>query len=302
MTNHAAAPFRPRNALALVNPISGRGRGEHCLKQLPDLFKRRGVMAEVIPLTGPEALAATIQAEAAKFDLVAVGGGDGTINRAAQAILKYHPDKPLGLIPLGLSNCLARHLGLGFDLEAAVGILARGDLIKLDVGLFSDQVFLSFLGAGFDAAVVEKVAGARRGTVSNLDYLKAGWREFAEGPWPELRVEVDGRKVEGVFFQVILTGVSNYARFFSAPKSPGFNLYLFRRAGRWGLPRSLAKLGAAGLKLHRACDYSLKVRDKLIVFSENGEGLFQYDGEKGGRLPLECRIKPKGLTFVGPPS
>ena len=290
---------KPLNALVLINPISGRGRGEACIKQAPDLFSSNGLNAQVTPLTGPGALEQLIREQAGEYDLVVVGGGDGTINTAAKAIYQHHPNMPLGLIPLGLSNCLTRHLGIGFDLAESIEVIAHGKTTKLDIGLFQDKIFLAFLGAGFDAEVVERTAGARKGTITNWAYAKAGWRVFFKGLWPELEVVADGNKIAGVYYQAILIGVSNYARFFSAPAPNGFELYLFKHFGRAGLFRSFLRLGN-NRRLDKAADLKIRVREHLGIYSRNGAGMFQYDGEKGGLLPLEAKIAPGALTVIRP--
>ncbi len=92
-------------------------------------------------------------------DLVVALGGDGTINEAANGVLGL----PTAVAPLpgGSTNVLARILGFPNDpVEATSALLdsvARDRLVDVGVGLANDRVFLFHCGAGFDAAVVERV-------------------------------------------------------------------------------------------------------------------------------------------------
>ncbi|MEW6263292.1 MAG: diacylglycerol kinase family protein [Thermodesulfobacteriota bacterium] len=283
--------------LVLINPISGRGLGRRMAGPLADAFSRLGIKAEVIVLPGPGAALGLIQSRIERSTAVIAVGGDGTVNEAAAAIYQSGLRRPIGLVPLGLSNCLARHFHLPLDLEAAVRIIARGRRQTLDLIEFGGRVAVSFLGFGFDAAVVEKVAGRRRGAIRNLAYVSAAWSSLFQPVWPELEVEVDGRRIPGRYYQVLLSQTVNYARFFRLPPRPGFQACLFRGSGPIGLIRSLVRLGWQR-DLERACDSAWPVKQSLRVVSNRGPGFFQYDGEAGGVLPFHGEVRPEALEVI----
>ena len=66
-----------------------------------------------------------------EVDLVAVGGGDGTLNAAADGVMQVN--RPLGVLPMGTANDLARTLGIPADLDAAVQIIAAGRTRRIDL-------------------------------------------------------------------------------------------------------------------------------------------------------------------------
>lgn len=92
-------------------------------------------------------------------DLVVALGGDGTINEAANGVLGL----PTAVAPLpgGSTNVLARILGFPNDPVEATSVLLEAldsnRLVDAGVGLANGRVFLFHCGAGFDAAVVERV-------------------------------------------------------------------------------------------------------------------------------------------------
>ncbi len=96
-------------------------------------------------------------------DVIAVGGGDGTIAGAAQVLLGS--DTALAILPLGTMNLMARDLDIPLELEAAIAAIANGEVRGIDVGSVNGHVFLcnSVLGI---AAVLQRQRERDRGTPS----------------------------------------------------------------------------------------------------------------------------------------
>src|SRR3546814_14302779 len=72
----------------------------------------------------PDDLQAAIRRAAGSVDLVVLGGGDGTLNSAAPAPVAT--GLPLGILPLGTANALARTLGIPQDPPKAVRVNVDG--------------------------------------------------------------------------------------------------------------------------------------------------------------------------------
>ena len=102
-----------------------------------------------------------IAAQAAEdgFDVVAVLGGDGTLNEAANGLAGT--DTALAPLPGGSTNVFARTLGLPNDpIEATGALLAaldRDAIAPVGLGSVNGRYFLFHVGMGFDAAVVKQV-------------------------------------------------------------------------------------------------------------------------------------------------
>ncbi len=90
----------------------------------------------------------------ATYDLVIAAGGDGTVRSVVQAELDCKLDIPVGIIPAGTGNQLARNLGiyeenlLGEPLEDALRTILHGRLRRIDVGLMNGHAFVVAAGAG----------------------------------------------------------------------------------------------------------------------------------------------------------
>lgn len=102
-------------------------------------------------------------------DLVIVGGGDGTLNGVLQGLVGS--GLPLGLLPLGTANDLAKTLGIPNDLEAACDIIAQGHTRRIDVGRVNDAYFFNEASVGLSVALcrtLTKEAKARFGVFALL--------------------------------------------------------------------------------------------------------------------------------------
>jgi diacylglycerol kinase (ATP) len=121
---------------------------------------------------GPEDAAALAeQAARSGVELVVAVGGDGTANEAARGLLGS--SVPLGIVPAGSGNGLARALGIPMRPDRALAALESSVVRQMDVGFVNGQPFLNVAGTGFDAAVGWAFhragrGGARRGFTSYL--------------------------------------------------------------------------------------------------------------------------------------
>ncbi len=99
------------------------------------------------------------EAAAAGVDVVAVLGGDGTLNEAANGLAGT--DTALAALPGGSTNVFARTIGVPNNLRQAVAqmgdSLAAGSIRRMPVGVVNGRRFLFHAGLGFDAAVVAQV-------------------------------------------------------------------------------------------------------------------------------------------------
>ena len=114
---------------------------------LADLFQAAGLDATFVPMdsgTLPQRMEAALALEP---DALVVAGGDGTVACAAQLILGS--GMPLGILPFGTMNLLAKDLGLPIgDTGAAIRLVAAWNPRPIDAGEVNGHVFLcaSMLG------------------------------------------------------------------------------------------------------------------------------------------------------------
>jgi len=124
--------------------------------------------------------------------IIAVGG-DGTINEVASVLVGKAI--PLGVIPVGSGNGLARHLNIPLNYKKAFQKALVGATIKIDVGHINDKPFFCTAGVGFDAAVAHQFANSKgRGL---LNYIKATIITLFK--YKPIQVSVNNAPVENIF-------------------------------------------------------------------------------------------------------
>ena len=99
------------------------------------------------------------EAAAAGIDVVVVASGDGTLNEAADGLIGS--TTALAPLPGGATNVFARAIGYGNRLDDATALLLAAldaeSIRRIGVGAANGRHFLFHLGAGFDAAVVDRI-------------------------------------------------------------------------------------------------------------------------------------------------
>ncbi|MFC1683629.1 diacylglycerol/lipid kinase family protein, partial [Candidatus Zixiibacteriota bacterium] len=169
----------------LLNPISGRGRQpQDDISNLRHFFAEQGVSAQVISLQSRgQATQLAREAVAENFDMVVAVGGDGTINETVCGLV--NSDVPLGIIPAGSGNGLARTFCIPLDIKGACRTLLQGQTRSLDVGKLNDRFFLGVAGIGYDALVsrlFEEKWGGRRGLLPYLHTAVLGFFRYRVTP------------------------------------------------------------------------------------------------------------------------
>lgn len=150
----------PRHLALLANPTSGRGRGGRLVGPVAERLRAGGARVDV--LVGADADAAydlARAAVAAGVDALVALGGDGMVNLATQVVAGT--GTPLGVVPAGTGNDIARLLGLPrgprlADALAAADVVRAGRVTSLDAGRVAGRWFLSVLSSGFDSTVNER--------------------------------------------------------------------------------------------------------------------------------------------------
>jgi YegS/Rv2252/BmrU family lipid kinase len=124
-------------------------------------------------------------------ELVIVCGGDGTVRTVCAELAGT--GVPVGVVPAGTGNLLARNLGIPLQLQAAIDVALHGqdraiDLVKVSGdGIEDDSHFMVMAGMGFDAAIMEGANEQIKAKVGWLAYVVSGMRNIM---FPPVRVEI----------------------------------------------------------------------------------------------------------------
>lgn len=142
-----------QRALLLINRHSRRG--QEGLPKAIECLRSRGFELIEESSAKPDSLPNLIRQYREQVDLVIIGGGDGTINAAADGLIDTQ--LPLGVLPLGTANDLARTLKLPNTLEAACEVIAAGQLQAIDLGWVNGKHFFNVASLGLSVRITERL-------------------------------------------------------------------------------------------------------------------------------------------------
>jgi diacylglycerol kinase (ATP) len=120
------------------------------------------------------ALPALIRRFADQVDCVVLGGGDGTLNAAAPGLIAT--GLPLGIVPLGTANDLARTLGIPLDPAEAARVIAAGRVRSIDLGEVNGRPFFNVASVGFGVDLTRALTRDSKRRWGALGYAVAGLR------------------------------------------------------------------------------------------------------------------------------
>jgi len=285
----------------IINPISGGIRPDAARQRAEmaaTIVDRHGNPAQVfVTERGGHAKELTKAAVARGADLVMAWGGDGTINEVASALV--FGDVPLGIIPAGSGNGLARQLGIGTHpadaIRHAIGAKAR----RIDVGEVDDRYFVNVAGVGFDAHVAWRFNEAgtrRRGLVT---YASISSRALLSYQPSTYRIRAGDEMCPPV--RAVLVTIANSAEFGNgAIIAPGaqvddgeLDLVVMEEHSRLNTIAQLPRLFQG--TVHRAKGCTMRRVTRATIESDQPMK-FHVDGEPvEGGTSLRVRVHPGAL-------
>jgi YegS/Rv2252/BmrU family lipid kinase len=177
--NSAAGPMR--RAAVVIHPAKHDdvdGFRAVVRKAMTDLGWAEPLWLETRPDDTGERLAA--EAVRSGVDLVLASGGDGTITACVGGVAGS--GVPLGVLPCGTGNLLARNLGLPLFLDEALTVALQGSDRRLDVGTVNGRPFVVMAGIGFDAELLGGASEQLKKRMGSAAYLLSALPHLGDRP------------------------------------------------------------------------------------------------------------------------
>lgn len=304
--------------LLIVNPAAGTRLKREKLGRIIEHLRGVTFHLEIIYTTAVRDATRLIKEKRTEgWTLFLCAGGDGTINEIVNGMLEendasvdHPPSPPLGILPTGTGNGLAREIGLPLDPWKAYQALLTGTAKPIFPGKVTRQespsgdkahrYFVLFAGAGFDGYVsewVERREGSLRKIPKLWTYFILGFLGLFTYRYPSLRFTTEGASYTGS------TGVIARAKLIVGPfvfspcsdlQSRSLVLCLVKPTGPLGYFGMLIPLLFRG----RPGRDVLYIEGKTMEAS--GEGIIHADGETVGPLPASFTLSEKPIYLVYP--
>ncbi len=290
--------MRPRRALLIVNARSRRGADD--LEAAKTQLAARGIEPVHRDCGERESLSRLIVEHGSDVDLVAVGGGDGTMNAAAHGLMET--GLPLGILPLGTANDLARTLGIAPTLDAAVGVIAEGRTRRIDLGTVNGHPFFNEASIGMSVDLARSLTRDIKRRWGTLGYAVTALRVLARAR-PFRAMIVSGEtSVKVATLQVAVGNGRYYGGGMAVEKDATIDdhhldLYSLevRRAWKLALMARSFRYGE-----HGAWDEVRAIRSREFDVVTRRPREVNADGEIVTRTPAHFRLIPSAVTVFAP--
>lgn len=282
----------------IVNPNSGTSSKKdlrQSIEQLLDKNKYEYTYHETE--RAGHAIILTKEAVNQKVDIVAVCGGDGTVNEVASQLI--NTQVKLAILPGGSGNGFAGHLGIPRNVKKAIEIINIGASDIIDSCMVNDKTFVNIAGIGFDGLISYRAKGNdKRGLWM---YLKTTMKEMGTYEPPAIDVNIDGEDLSGNYATVAVANASMYGYSFTlAPEARlqdgMFDIILIKKASL--ITYLLNAYRFLNKSLHKSKHVIVR-RSSTIQISSKQAQFYHIDGE-GFKTdtPLEFSINTNSLQVI----
>jgi diacylglycerol kinase family enzyme len=289
----------------LNSKARGVGGAKDVRKRVAQALKRAGIDGEVELIEGGKC-EVRCKAIAERGDpLVIVGGGDGTVNAAASALVGTKT--VLGVLALGTLNHFARDAGIPADLDEAAALIAAGNKRRIDVGEMNERIFVNNSAIGlYPLMLVQRDLQRKRlGMNKRLAMILASVRTLSRFNHYRLTLTVNEEQTGRVDTPLLFVGNNEYRIDLGAPgrrerlDDGQLNVLVMRKKTRRGFIGASIR---ALLERSRPDDMvRLEGVERLRVASRERHLAVSLDGEVvRAKPPLDYRIRRKALRIIAP--
>lgn len=305
--------------LVVANPVAGGGRTAERLPDIERALRRQGLSYELACTQRPgHAMELARAARSRDVDVIAVAGGDGTLNEVAQAYVddegKRLDGPDLAIIPSGSASDFRKTLDLSGSLEEAVAQIRFGHRRPVDLGVLHAvdhtgrrmvRAFVNVASFGMTGAIAELGSVGPKWLGGTASHLLGAVRALASHRNVAVRLRIDGVTFfEGRIFAVAIAN----GRYFSGgmkiaphadPSDGKLEVVVLGDLAPRDLVTLAPKIFAGGhLGMQGVSIGSGRAVEAEPVHAWASVSL-DVDGEAPGRLPMRALVEPGALSFRG---
>jgi diacylglycerol kinase (ATP) len=292
----------PMKIAIIANPVSGGGRAYRSIQSYVRQWPHPDWDVEILATRAPDHAGQLARDLIHRPpDVLAVCGGDGTINEIATSLPQ--PPFPVALLPAGTANVLARELGIPLNPVKALRIAMKGATRRIDLGCIgpgSKRRFLFVGGIGFDAYCVSIVRPGLKKKLGMAAYAFTILECLKSYAFPEFDVIVNDRTFKAT--SCLACNAKRYGGGLlfcpDAEMNDGLlDFLVLEGKRRVGLARFLFQ---AWLGRPEKGDWIHRLRSSSAQIEGPDRVLIQADGELAGTLPVNITLANSAFPLVIP--
>lgn len=196
-----------KKVLVLINPNSGKKNSKESVLDALNLFSANNYQMEIYLSQKPMDVTRYIEENGERFDVVAVFGGDGTLNEATNGLMKLKHKPVISYFPTGTMNDFGTNFGLTNDMKQCANIACVGHIESFDVGKINSRYFNYVAGFGAFCNVSYETKQELKKQIGNLAYIIKAIHEIPNLHPYHVKMNLDGKFFEkDLMFGLIING------------------------------------------------------------------------------------------------
>ena len=196
-----------KKVLVLINPNSGKKNSKESVLDVLNVFSANNYQMEIYLSQKPMDVTRYIEENGERFDVVAVFGGDGTLNEATNGLMKLKHKPVISYFPTGTMNDFGTNFGLTNDMKQCANIACAGHVESFDVGKMNSRYFNYVAGFGAFCNVSYETKQELKKQIGNLAYIIKALHEIPNLHPYHVKMNLDGKVFEkDLMFGLIING------------------------------------------------------------------------------------------------
>lgn len=196
-----------KKVLVLINPNSGKKNSKESVLDALNVFSANNYQMEIYLSQKPMDVTRYIEENGERFDVVAVFGGDGTLNEATNGLMKLKHKPVISYFPTGTMNDFGTNFGLTNDMKQCANIACDGHIESFDVGKMNSRYFNYVAGFGAFCNVSYETKQELKKQIGNLAYIIKAIHEIPNLHPYHVKMNLDGKVFEkDLMFGLIING------------------------------------------------------------------------------------------------
>jgi diacylglycerol kinase (ATP) len=292
-----------RKAFVILNPGASTCSPGAVRRALEKHFTGNGIAYDIHEAMEGERLADSVRTRLDDgFDLFVAAGGDGTVSAVIDGLAGS--SIPLGIVPTGTANLVARELGIPLDADAAVKLISEAHRTRnIDAMKLGDRLYVLIIGVGFSASVAGGTTKKNKSRFGILAYVGAAVLKVLEFRARHVELVVDGvtHKVKPVEVAIANCGILAKLLF---PQGPDIrvddgllDVYVVDAATLVDYPRYLLSMLTRRPAAPRV--HCLDAHNSIVIRSRRPLPV-QADGDVVGTTPIEIKLVPGAVHVFVP--
>ncbi len=280
--------------LFAINPASG-GKGKNEWEvAIHNFFAQNEHQAELFHLDGEtDDVELLKKIQEIKPDCVVAVGGDGTIKCVAEQLVDT--GIPLGVLPAGSANGMARELNIPQDIDGSLNLLVNGESRPIDCIDVNGELCIHLSDVGLNAQLIRYYQ--RNNLRGKLGYLKSVVKVLSQRRLLKVEINLDDQCVQRAAFMIVLANARMYGTGAvinpdGDPSDGKFEIVVFRRLTFWEIIKLFWRyqpFNTRNIEIFPATSINIETHKKTH---------FQVDGEYQGKVKeINAKIRPGVLLM-----